>query len=319
MPLRSTFTFVLVLVLLAGSLHPVHAQWTVFDPSNYSLQVAKRIEEANRWVQQLQKWQQEADRWIEQLSRLRGILQETEKLVSRNRQNAFELMMWGRNIRNILQLRRQIEYMIRARIQLVQTLRVRIRDQFFDPEAFWGEFENYLKYSLGTQPEAMFDNLQRIAEMDAEYDSLVADYKETVAQINACYKEIADLQRALGEVAPDPATGQPPETKVQEMLRRVAELQQQIIQLKQRKNELEAKIQEKVKKYGYDLRGSVTFGEQINEMFKYSTAAETFNQELINRLNREFYDNNLDPAGIFGTEPYYGNIYLDPPNETPSP
>lgn len=297
----------------------VEAQWTVFDPANYSLQVAKRIEEANRWLQQLQKWQEDADRWIEQLSRLRGIFQEAEKLVLRNKQNAYELMLWGRNIRNILILRRQIENMIHARIQLVESLRVRIRDQFFDPNAFWQEFEDYIKYSLGTQIEASFDNLQRIAEMDPEYDALVADYKETVAQINACYKEIADLQRALGEVEPDPTTGQPPEAKIQEMLRRVAELNQQLIQLKQRKSDLETKIEEKIKKYGYDLRGSATFGEQINEMFKYTTQAQIFNQQLIDQLNKEFYDDQLDDLGIFGIQPYYGNIYLDPPDEEFSP
>jgi hypothetical protein len=29
----------------------VHAQWTVFDPSQYALQVTKKVEEANRWIQ----------------------------------------------------------------------------------------------------------------------------------------------------------------------------------------------------------------------------------------------------------------------------
>ena len=45
----------LVGVLVGDLLLPstVHAQWTVFDPAQYSLQIERQIEEANRWLGKL--------------------------------------------------------------------------------------------------------------------------------------------------------------------------------------------------------------------------------------------------------------------------
>ena len=44
----------LTLGLLIGVMmmpaEPAHAQWTVFDPSQYALQIKKRLEEAQRYV-----------------------------------------------------------------------------------------------------------------------------------------------------------------------------------------------------------------------------------------------------------------------------
>ena len=38
-------------ILIGVDVRPAQAQWTVFDPSQYALQVAKKIEEAARWVE----------------------------------------------------------------------------------------------------------------------------------------------------------------------------------------------------------------------------------------------------------------------------
>ena len=42
-------------VLIGDFLLPstVHAQWTVFDPAQYSLQIERQIEEANRWLERV--------------------------------------------------------------------------------------------------------------------------------------------------------------------------------------------------------------------------------------------------------------------------
>ena len=44
-----------------------HAQWTVFDPAQYTLQVTKRLEEANRWIQHYTNL-------VQQLTTLGGVL-----------------------------------------------------------------------------------------------------------------------------------------------------------------------------------------------------------------------------------------------------
>ena len=44
-------------ILLGAVLAPstTHAQWTVFDPAQYSLQIERQIEEANRWLERVRQ------------------------------------------------------------------------------------------------------------------------------------------------------------------------------------------------------------------------------------------------------------------------
>jgi hypothetical protein len=53
---------------------PAQAQWTVFDPTQYALQVQKKLEEATRWVQTVQHYATMVDKTIHQLSTMQGVL-----------------------------------------------------------------------------------------------------------------------------------------------------------------------------------------------------------------------------------------------------
>ncbi|MGH9838015.1 MAG: hypothetical protein ACREEM_04450 [Blastocatellia bacterium] len=54
----SFFKHFLLGILLAAVLMPApaKAQWTVFDPANYSIQIKKQIEELNRWLQAINQF-----------------------------------------------------------------------------------------------------------------------------------------------------------------------------------------------------------------------------------------------------------------------
>jgi DNA-binding helix-hairpin-helix protein with protein kinase domain len=54
------------------------AQWTVFDPSQYALQVSKKVEEANRWLQHYTNL-------VQQLTTLTGVLEKTDELLSKQK------------------------------------------------------------------------------------------------------------------------------------------------------------------------------------------------------------------------------------------
>jgi hypothetical protein len=68
---NKSLLYQLALGLLAGILimpPPIaYAQWTVFDPSQYVLQVSKKVEEANRWLQHYTNL-------VQQLTTLSGVL-----------------------------------------------------------------------------------------------------------------------------------------------------------------------------------------------------------------------------------------------------
>jgi len=57
-----TLGVVLAAVLLPA---PARAQWTVFDPANYKIQIKKQIDDLNRWMQTVnQYWPHGARRRI---------------------------------------------------------------------------------------------------------------------------------------------------------------------------------------------------------------------------------------------------------------
>src|SRR6476469_4009792 len=78
----------LVIGLLIGLVmipaQPVQAQFTVFDPTQYALQVQKKLEEATRWVQTVEHYSTMVDRTIQQLSTMQGVLRTAEEQLSRN-------------------------------------------------------------------------------------------------------------------------------------------------------------------------------------------------------------------------------------------
>src|ERR1041384_7060662 len=65
-------------LILAPSL--AQAQWTVFDPAQYSLQIERQIEEANRWLERVKQYTEEINKLAEQLSTMKGVLGQAEKL-----------------------------------------------------------------------------------------------------------------------------------------------------------------------------------------------------------------------------------------------
>lgn len=61
--------FVLAALLLPA---PAHAQWTVFDPANYTFQVTKKLEEFNRWLETVRQYTQMYENAVGQLTNLQG-------------------------------------------------------------------------------------------------------------------------------------------------------------------------------------------------------------------------------------------------------
>ena len=73
-------------ILIGAILAPstAQAQFTVFDPAQYSLQIERQIEEANRWLERVRQYSEEINKMAEQLSTMKGILGQADKLVLHN-------------------------------------------------------------------------------------------------------------------------------------------------------------------------------------------------------------------------------------------
>src|SRR5215831_7120448 len=104
------------------------AQWTVYDPAQYTLQVTKKLEEANRWIQHYTNL-------VQQLTTLKGVLDKAEDLVSKQKNAITTMSNIGRTVRASFQLKDQLEAIVTTRLDMIKRIDDRLRNGIFDPEA----------------------------------------------------------------------------------------------------------------------------------------------------------------------------------------
>ena len=81
----SIFKHFLLGIVLAAVLMPVpaKAQWTVFDPANYGLQLKKQLEDLNRWIVTINQYTQIYENAVGQLTNLKSDVTSLKDDVSR--------------------------------------------------------------------------------------------------------------------------------------------------------------------------------------------------------------------------------------------
>ena len=121
-----------------------HAQWTVFDPAQYALQIERQIEEANRWLERVKQYSEEINKLAEQLSTMKGVLGQAEKLVLHNDNLTRTMAQIGQTVRDVFALKRAIETMVITRLRMIKSIKTRLMNGIFDPEADLSDFEDYL-------------------------------------------------------------------------------------------------------------------------------------------------------------------------------
>src|ERR1700687_6368137 len=109
--MKNTVKQVLLGILIGVMLTPstAQAQWTVFDPAQYSLQIERQIEEANRWLERVKQYSEEINKLAEQLSTMKGVLGQAEKLVLHNDNLTRTMAQIGQTVRGVFALKRAIE------------------------------------------------------------------------------------------------------------------------------------------------------------------------------------------------------------------
>src|SRR5215813_6890721 len=158
------FTLGLLIGILIAPAHPAQAQWTVFDPSQYALQVKKRIEEAERYMTMF-------DNAVKRLTTLRGVLEQAEELVAKQRNAITTMSNIGRTVRASYELKDQLETLVTTRLQMLRSIDDRLRRGIFDPEADMRDIDEYLRTSIGRTSQDTLANRERLSRMDNELAS----------------------------------------------------------------------------------------------------------------------------------------------------
>ena len=125
-PKQILMSLLLTSIFLGFEVKPAQAQWTVFDPSQYALQLSMKIEEAARWMEKVnqyitmyEKAVQQYEKTVESVTNLRGILDKVDEQIMRHKQLITTYAQLGKLIRGTYELKRRIENTITSQIQSI--------------------------------------------------------------------------------------------------------------------------------------------------------------------------------------------------------
>lgn len=296
-------SLLLTSILLGFEVKTTQAQWTVFDPSQYALQIAKKIDEAARWVETVnqyismyEKAAQQYQKMVESVTNLRGILDKVDEQVMRHKQLITTYATLGKLIRGTFELKRRIENTITSQIQSVVNISRRLRNGIFDMDANKRDLDDFLRHSIGRRADAELANLERLAKLDAELERMLYDREMLLLDLAKLYEEreqIAEKMRAIDTTNPANQDG------VQSLVNQMLAVNSRISTVEGQLLHLNEKIQEKFVKYGIKIEQMTKFGEEIRKTNEMMTGITQASDEFMSELEKydvwreEIYDNQL--------------------------
>ncbi|MCI0660637.1 MAG: hypothetical protein L0220_06140 [Acidobacteria bacterium] len=252
----------LILGLLIGLLlmppQTAQAQWTVYDPAQYTLQVSKKLEEATRWVNHYQKL-------VEQLTTLRGVLTNAEDLVGKENTTLITMANIGRTVRASFQLKDQLEVLVRTRLHAIKRIDDRLRNGIFDPEQDLRDLDEYLQNSIGRKTQDMLANRERLARMDNKLARLELELQEASWNLTIVQWDQAIARLKLEEQAKAPPTMQSAQTMAA-LMAKIADCDHLIAHYNKEIARLQEEIKDYVEKYNIHMEERTEFGDQVESM-----------------------------------------------------
>lgn len=284
-------------ILIGLDVRPVSAQWTVFDPTQYALQVAKKIEEANRWIETINHYMQmyekavkQYEKMVESVTNLRGILDKVDEQVMRHKQLITTYATLGRLIRNTFDLKRRIEATITSQIHSVVNIARRLKNGIFDMDANKRDLDDFLRFSIGRSADAEMANLERLAKLDSELERMLFDRENILLDLAKLYEERERIADATRAISANPDANQ---DGVQSLIDQMLAVNLRITTVEGQLRELEAKIQAKFVAYGLKIEQMTEFGNDIRKSTEMMTSITRASDDFMRELERyEIWDDD---------------------------
>ncbi len=251
-------------VLIGDVLLPstVHAQFTVFDPAQYALQIERQVEEANRWLERVKQYTEEINKLAEQLTTMKGVLGQAEKLVLHNNNLTRTMAQIGQTVRDVFALKRAIESMVVSRLSMIKSIKTRLMSGIFDPEADLRDFENYLRNSIGRQEQDKIATMNRIAMFDATLARLYHDLQTAQARQAGTAQQMKlakdKLDAELAKAQTDQCANCISDLKVE-----IASCEKMIVDLDAQITNLSTQIEDRVKRYNLTMEERVRIANRV--------------------------------------------------------
>src|SRR5687767_1606387 len=261
---------------------PVQAQWTVFDPTQYALQVQKKLEEATRWVQTVQHYATMVDKTIQQLSTMQGVLRTVDEQLARNVRLVRLISSVGQIVRVSYPLERQLETMIRYRIYMLKNIDDRLRAGIFNPEADLNDLENYLKYTMGRSAQDTVAKVDKLARNDSQLESWCIRRAQIQEKL-AIAREIRD--KAQMQLEAEKGKRDPDQANMAHLNDVILKQWGVIVDLEREHAELQDKITERAAKYGLKLQDMENFAFSIISVNNGWSSLQQTKEQIEQTLN----------------------------------
>jgi chromosome segregation ATPase len=258
--LRNMMLGLLIGVILTPS--NTQAQWTVFDPAQYTLQIERQIEEANRWLERVKQYSEEINKLAEQLSTMKGVLGQAEKLVLHNDNLTRTMARLGQTVRDVFALKRAIETMVISRLSMIKSIKTRLMSGIFDPEADLRDFEDYLRNSIGRTSQNKIATLNRIAMFDATLARLYHDLQTAQARQAGAATQMKKAKDKLDAELAKPQAEQCA-TCISDLKLEISSCEKMIVDLDAQITNLSTQIEERVKLYNLTLEERVRIANRV--------------------------------------------------------
>jgi vacuolar-type H+-ATPase subunit I/STV1 len=238
------------------------AQWTVFDPAQYSLQIERQIEEANRWLERVRQYSEEINKLAEQLSTLKGVLGQAEKLVLHNDNLTRTMAQIGQTVRDVFALKRAIETLVITRLNMIKSIKTRLMSGIFDPDADLRDFEDYLRNSIGRQEQDKIATMNRIAMFDATLARLYHDLQTAEARQAGAAAEMNQAKDKLDAELAKPQAEQCAHC-ISDLKLEIASCEKMISDLDTQITNLSTQIEDRVKLYNLTMEERVRIANRV--------------------------------------------------------
>lgn len=251
-------------VLIGDLLAPsaAQAQFTVFDPAQYALQIERQIEEANRWLERVKQYSEEINKLAEQLATMKGILGQAEKLVLHNNNLTRTMAQIGQTVRDVFALKRAIESMVVSRLSMIRSIKTRLMSGIFDPDADLRDFEDYLRNSIGRQSQDKIATMNRIAMFDATLARLYHDLQTAQARQAATAQQMKLARDKLDAELAKPQSDLCA-TCISDLKVEIATCEKMIVDLDAHITDLSTQIEERVKRYNLTMEERVRIANRV--------------------------------------------------------
>jgi len=262
--MRNLIKRILLGLLLGAILAPAttQAQFTVFDPAQYSLQIERQIEEANRWLERVNHYTDEINKMVEQITTMKGVLTQAEKLVLHNANLTRTMAQIGQTIRDVFALKRAMETMVISRLNMIKSIKSRLASGIFDPQADLRDFEDYLRNSIGRSEQDKIATMNRIAMFDATLARLYHDLQTAEARQAGAALEMKQAKDKLEAELAKPDTEQCASC-IWDLKLEIASCEKMIADIDTQISNLSTQIEDRVKLYNLTMEERVRIANRV--------------------------------------------------------